>query len=77
MISPVVPLTYIFVLQELQFQGKRFNHLHWLRYQVVTLHASGNHQKADIDVTNGQMFPSMTFHRVRSFFAPESEAILP
>lgn len=53
--------------QELELKGKRFNQLHWLRYQVINIYKNGTRQYSDIDVSSSANFPPLYFSRVQSY----------
>ena len=73
--SPPFSFTWHF-LQEFQLRGRRHNQLHWMRYQIVRLASNGvGESRTDLDVSNGQTFPTLHFSRVKSYTV-ESETSL-
>lgn len=61
---------------EFQVSGRRHNQLHWMRYHIVRLASNGGDDtRTDLDISNGQTFPTLHFSRVKSYTV-ESETSL-
>jgi len=62
---------------EFQVRGRRHNQLHWMRYQIVRLGSNGGEDtRTDLDISNGQTFPTLHFSRVKSYTIESENSLM-
>jgi len=62
---------------EFQVRGRRHNQLHWMRYQIVRLGSNGGEDtRTDLDISNGQTFPTLHFSRVKSYTVESENSLM-
>ena len=65
------------LIQEFQVRGRRHNQLHWMRYQIVRLGSNGGEDtRTDLDISNGQTFPTLHFSRVKSYTVESENSLM-
>jgi len=62
---------------EFEVRGRRHNQLHWLGYQIISLNSNGGDDtRTDLDISNGQTFPTLHFSRVKSYTAESENSLM-